>query len=379
MSARASYFKIGVFVITAATLAVAGVIALGAGALLKSTILLESYIDESVQGLEVGSPVKHRGVTIGSVRDIDFAYNRYEFTRSEDRFFEFGRYVVVEIALERGTFGEIEVGSIQSVLDELIEQGLRVRMAATGLTGQAYLEVDYVDPARNPPPPIDWKPDALYIPAAPSTIGRLLSTAEEILSQLARVDVKRLSEKAERLLTSVADAVEEAGVGGLREEMLSLLEEARGTNARLKEILSSPEMDSILAGASETMASTREILGGSQQSLSEFLEDLPEISSRLESITTKLDTSLEQGDVESIIEGVRVAAEELPIAVERARRLIDRLDGLVSEQEGQIEATLRSLRSLTEDLEQFGEVIRSQPSQALFGEPPPKRNPGAKP
>ncbi len=378
MSARASYFKIGVFVITAATLTVAGIIALGAGALLKSTILLESYIDESVQGLEVGSPVKHRGVTIGSVRDIDFAYNRYDFTRSEQRFFEFGRYVVVEIALERDTFGD-DASDIQNVLDDLIEQGLRVRMASTGLTGTAYLEVDYVDPERNPPPPIDWKPDALYIPAAPSTISRLINTAEQILSELSRVEIESLAMETRRLVTNAADAVDAANVSEVSQRMGALIREARETNVRLKEVLNSPELESALTDAAATMSTTREVLGGSQQSLSEFFADLPEVSRRFESVAAKLDDSLKEGELESMIEGARVAATELPRAIERARRLIERIDGLVTDQRGLIETTLRSLRSLTNDLEELAETLRAQPSQAIFGEPPPKRNPGEKP
>ena len=47
-----------------------------------------------------------------------------------------------------------------------------MRLAPQGITGTNYLEVDYVDP---PPPvlPIDWKPDNVYIPSAPSTVSQL--------------------------------------------------------------------------------------------------------------------------------------------------------------------------------------------------------------
>ena len=70
MSAKANYFKIGVFILSAAALAVVGVIVLGAGALFEKKIIMETYFDESVQGLGIGAPVKYRGVTVGSVEHI---------------------------------------------------------------------------------------------------------------------------------------------------------------------------------------------------------------------------------------------------------------------------------------------------------------------
>ena len=56
-----------------------------------------------------------------------------------------------------------------------VERGLRVRLAPQGITGTSYLEIDYVDP---PPPmlPIDWTPDNVYIPSAPSTVTARSST-----------------------------------------------------------------------------------------------------------------------------------------------------------------------------------------------------------
>ena len=52
-----------------------------------------------------------------------------------------------------------------------------MRLAPQGITGTSYLEIDYVDP---PPPllPIDWKPDNIYIPSAPSTVTTFVNAAE---------------------------------------------------------------------------------------------------------------------------------------------------------------------------------------------------------
>ena len=84
MSAQAHYFKIGVFMLSGITLAVLAVIILGAGALFKKKIMMETYFDESVQGLSVGAPLKYRGVTIGKVEHIGFVRNEYNTELSDE-------------------------------------------------------------------------------------------------------------------------------------------------------------------------------------------------------------------------------------------------------------------------------------------------------
>ena len=68
MSAQANYYKIGLFVVIAIVLTIGFVVVLGAGSLFQKTIIVETYINGSVQGLTVGSPVKFRGVPIGKVK-----------------------------------------------------------------------------------------------------------------------------------------------------------------------------------------------------------------------------------------------------------------------------------------------------------------------
>ena len=70
MSANASYFKIGLFVILGSLLIVTAIVIFGAGAIFQEYIYVESYFEDSVQGLSVGSPMKFRGVDVGQVSEI---------------------------------------------------------------------------------------------------------------------------------------------------------------------------------------------------------------------------------------------------------------------------------------------------------------------
>src|ERR1041384_7479685 len=90
-----SYFKIGVFIITATVLFVIGIVLLGGGAFLKKKNVIETYIDESVQGLDVGSAMKFRGVPVGQVDQITLTSVEYRTQR---------RYVLVRAGVSPNMF-----------------------------------------------------------------------------------------------------------------------------------------------------------------------------------------------------------------------------------------------------------------------------------
>src|SRR5690349_5552827 len=73
MSAPTNHWKLGLFVVVGFLLGLTSIVYLGARSLQKETIRYNSYLDEAVTGLDVGSPVRFRGVTIGSVSVIDIA------------------------------------------------------------------------------------------------------------------------------------------------------------------------------------------------------------------------------------------------------------------------------------------------------------------
>ena len=70
MSKQANKTLIGIFVVGAVALVVAGVAIFGTGKFFSERHRLVMYFDGSVSGLNVGAPVVFRGVKIGTVTDI---------------------------------------------------------------------------------------------------------------------------------------------------------------------------------------------------------------------------------------------------------------------------------------------------------------------
>src|SRR5262249_49441993 len=131
-----------------------------------------------------------------------------------------------------------------------IEHGLRARLTSQGVTGTSYVEIDYLDPARYPPLPIDWNPEHPYIPSAPSALSRIVSSAEDVFAQLEKIDFEKIASSADNLISSIDKKLDELPLTPLSSNAVSLLAEARESNQRLQRLLDAPEVKSVLTNAS---------------------------------------------------------------------------------------------------------------------------------
>ncbi len=121
------------------------------------------YFEESIKGLNVGSPVVFKGVEIGKVAKIDLIANPNSLDFS----------IPVYVKMDRQGISSIgEFNTKQEVLDALIQRGLRARLTTQSyVTGQLMIEFEML-----PETPIVLKnknPDVMEIPTALSPMGEL--------------------------------------------------------------------------------------------------------------------------------------------------------------------------------------------------------------
>ncbi len=190
MSAPTNHWKLGLFVVVGVVLTLTTVAVLGARSLRKEVSRYVSYFDESVQGLEVGSPIKFRGVTIGTVGRIDVAVDHRHVEVTSD----LGVAELNRLGLNMTT------GATDNSRKKLdVATDLRVQLASAGLTGVKFLQLDFFAVADNPPPVLTFPVPENYIPAAASTMkniedslvrtmNRLPEIADQMASILSKVD-----------------------------------------------------------------------------------------------------------------------------------------------------------------------------------------------
>ena len=346
MSLKANYFKLGLFVIGGVVCAAILLIVVGSGRAFQPKIAIETYFNESVQGLDIGSKVKYRGVVIGEVTKISFTYVRYQLDLPmSDRL----RYVLVEAQLQPKLLGGRQAAEITGPegIPIEVERGLRVRSSPQGITGTNYLEIDYVDP---PPPllPILWTPDSAYIPSAPSQVTALVNSASEIMDRLrhldvegtlgnlnnlmvttnekiAAIDTRSLSQRSDRVLAKLESTLDSIATRKLSDEALALMAELRQTNADLKKTLANPAFQKIPDDAAAAIARVRAIV------------DDP----------------------------------NLPRSIAHLSQTLGRLDRILGAGETDIAVTVENLRQITDNLRDLSEDTKRYPARVIFGAPPP--------
>jgi ABC-type transporter Mla subunit MlaD len=354
MASKANYFKIGLFVIASIVIIVAFTIILGMGSWGKKQVRFETYIDESVQGLSVGSPVKHRGVEIGNVEEITFVTSKYDL---EGDFVKYSRYVMVIIAADYNKFGTSAYGHDNDMLNKLIEKGLRVRLTTQALTGISYIEVDYFDPDEYPPLQFPWEPKYKYIPSAPSVFNTFTQSIDQTLKKLEHVDFATISKNLNQLIVSLNKTLEGVDAEAFNSEMFSLIDNLKATSADLKDVIN--KGSKALDDANIKVLSTK---------FEELLDSLNATAANAnEAITGFKDTNTL---VQEMLEPQSPTRTTIPELTRSVEELLAEINGLVGENRGSIERILYKLDNVSTNLMEFSKDIKQDPGILIFSEQP---------
>ena len=165
MAKRTSNFLIGLFVVMGVLIGAALIVWLSASKYFQKGQVYAAYFNESVQGLQMDSAVKYRGVDVGNVEKIRVA--------PDDKLIE----IIMKINLKGDN-----------------TRDLVAQLKSAGITGLVFIELDQKDPkAIDQSPRIEFATEYPVIPSRPSDISLLLSSLEHILSGVKTIDFKGIS------------------------------------------------------------------------------------------------------------------------------------------------------------------------------------------
>jgi len=233
MSKKANPTAIGLFLIIGLAVGLAGVLIFSSRSLFHPVLKQIVYFDASLKGLNPGAPVKFRGVAVGSVIEVLIRHNQ----ASND----FSMPVLIAIdkkVAEAKSDVSLQIGS-EAMLDHLIKHGFRARLDAESLvTGVLYVELAILPDA---PPPVfhQLTPEYQEIPTMPTEV-------QQLLSNLAHLDVGRLQENLNHVLTHADFSLAQLNVADINAGITNLL----GSANRL---VTSDDLTNSLASLRQTL------------------------------------------------------------------------------------------------------------------------------
>ena len=193
MGSKANPVTIGAFVVGAVILAVAGVLIFGSGQLFKNTGEYVLFFPGAVDGLNVGAPVKFKGVEIGSVKDIRLRFGEQALASAKQVAEGIRIPVIIEIDYGKisGRGGTSAATSVQGIR-KLIDLGLRGQLNAQSLvTGLLFVQLNFDPdaPAVFVLPPGGDLPE---IPTIPTAMEAVQTAAEDVFRQLQAAHIDKL-------------------------------------------------------------------------------------------------------------------------------------------------------------------------------------------
>lgn len=219
-----------------------------------------------------------------------------------------------------------------------ISAGLRIRLASQGVTGVVYLEADYLAPEEYPALAVSWKPQATYLPSAPSTTSVLGSALQTIARDLEKADIHAITRNLDNLVLEMTKLVKDTNVRALSSQTEQVLAEFQETARQTRRLVERPELRAMVSDAAGTVQETRQLIA-----------DLSEASKH-----------------------IKIASEQFPGAFARLERTVQRVDRLVSNKSQDIEDTVENLRVMSENLREITDNAKRYPAQVFLGEPPPR-------
>lgn len=364
---NANYAKIGFFVLTGFALILVAIGIAGARVIKRNEIFAETYIAESVTGLEIGSPVKYRGVPVGTVKRIGFLYSEYGNEMTDHDAPLNAQRILVIMALDPQQFLPMKADNPSKFLQDLITSGLRVKVASQGITGISSIEFDYFPATQysNEFQTVTWKPKNVYIPSAPSTFFIFKKNTEDLIFKFNQLDLQGIATAFHELLATTHAKVGAVDTENISSNALQLILELRTTMQSFQKLVGSPEIQSIPSELSAVLARVNKTVDNLNSQIEPLMTSLKGVTDRtdnllvsLSSVTTNTGTRIDQ------------TFDSVGKTLDSFGKTAQTMNRLTASQQYALTELIQNLRTTSITLNQLITDVQANPASLIVGQPP---------
>ena len=319
---------IGAFVIATLLLFIALILFFGSAKLFSQSIRYILFFDNTVNGLNVGSPVKYKGVPVGIVERI--------LIRVEGQS-ENSTSIPVIVKIDRSRLTNRLGTSVEvfepKFIHEMIENGLIAQLSVEShITGQLFVEFSLQpDSTRNFVKHRDGEYGMIEIPTLPSAFCEITDDIGRIISLFAEFDYQKTYQNINAVLENLATVLEGLNIEELSQSFIEAIDQ-------ITLLLESGELEA-------TLLSTRSTLKQVEKTVLAY--DLE--SEQMAATKARLDQTLDQ--VNSLF-----TRSNALIAPESALR-------------HELQNSFRELRQAAQSLRLFINYLERNPNALLTGRP----------
>jgi len=252
--------------------------------------LYTTYFDESVQGLQVDSAIKYRGVEIGKVQSIKVAPD----------------YRLIEVVMKIDLEGDLQKQTIAA-------------LTSAGITGIVFIELDRIKPGELFNSPIvNFKSSYPIIPSRRSGIGRFLADTGVIMQNIKDIDLKGISNQLKNTTKAIENFVEGKRINNIMTNLESTSANLNQAISRINKTVTEGKVDKAVNETMGILSDARKLIG---QAKNEF------DALKLQEKADRTDVLLEDIDKKAkvITNELQDTSEHLRVTSENLQRLSESL------------------------------------------------------
>lgn len=317
---------IGSFIVGAIVLVFIALLFFSGGKIFEAKETVVMYFEGSVQGLQIGAPIKLKGVSIGEITDISINYQGASALTVDGTSFPQTNTVVTVVTGEL-VMSKLEASNIDAIsdfVDRAISDGMRAQLNFQSLlTGLLYVDLDF-----SPGSPVklyNYQSEYIELPT-------VVTEFEKISRDFRDLNLKELAANINDLATAMSDFVKSGKV----EKAITNFDQASNSVKQ-----TSDKFDKTLTNLAND---TDKTLSKMDTLLDQLNSDAPEITKTLKSNLHTLNESLNS---------FTQTANNMSLFFEQDSKFVNEINATL----GDISRAARSFRRLNETIEQEPQAL----------------------
>ncbi|MFZ4698847.1 MAG: MlaD family protein [Candidatus Methylumidiphilus sp.] len=359
MSKPVSPMAIGGFTLGALALLVIGLLMFGGSQIFdKDKVRYVIFFDSSLNGLEIGAPVKMQGVKIGTVKDI-----RLELDPKTTKVY---KPVVVEI--DRKSFVGMrdkpealsnDPKKLRANVVKMVAEGFRARLEMQSLlTGLLY-----VDFGIYPDKPALFThmnfEDLIELPCIPTTTDELRNTAEQMAEKLRKLPIDQIAQNFSETLLEIRNLLASKEVRQSNVALSATLTELQKTVGTLNR-----NLEPILKETRTTMVGTTALVQDSRALVNDVHQEVKPVLAGAGHTLAGADKALANADRAML--AATVALDTATAALNKAQSTLATVDGAVGA-DSTLNETLTAMRDAARSLKNLTDYLERHPEAVISG------------